>query len=353
MRASLTYVAAHSHTGHKIHHRQTSHGFLLVMLILTGFVLFLSLGTLNSYGMTKSGTVNVTLTVPGAAPSVGAVITTPTKKSTMKKSLTTVTGTCPSGNIATVYNNGSFASSTTCTPQDTFSTNVQLLKGTNVIQAQNYDALNQPGPVTEQVEIAFEPDEEPAPSEVNTAADITIDPSISFPPAPQPSLNPCYDPQPPEGQTQLWLTVPCITRNIFVGEKLDLPVYITGGIGPYALSVNWGDADTSELFSFQTSGRHIVSHTYTIPKAKSISLHLADSKGESFQMQTVTVVNGDESTAVTGVSPLQNALNNLSEVWVEASVPVYWAAVSLFGGFWIGDLFHSFISTQKTIRRRH
>lgn len=352
LKASLTYVAPHTHTGRRLATRHTSHGFLLILLITVGVMLFISLASYNASGMSRSGQVNVSLTVPGSPPSIGASILTPAKKTKMKKSLATVTGICPSGTIAAVYNNGLFASSTACTAQDTFQTTIQLQRGANIVQAQNYDALNQPGPATETVEIALEPEEDPIPASVNTGSDITPVPSLPTSPAPTPPTeNPCYDPAPPSNTDFLWLTTPCITRNVFVGEKLELPVTITGGLAPYALSVDWGDSDTPELYSLKSSGRHILSHTYLIPKVKELRLNLIDSNGETFQMETTLEVNDDGTTIVT-TNPGKDSFSELTGVWLEASVPVYWAAVTLFAGFWVGDLFQRFIGIKNTTRRR-
>lgn len=351
LRASLSYVAPHKHTGHRLHARHTSHGALLLLLILVGIILFLSLASLEAAGITRSGQVTVTLTVPGTPPTTGAVINTPAKKSKMKQSIAQVSGTCPSGNVAAVYNNGTFASSTVCTTQNSFQTNVQLKKGVNTLQAQNYDGLNQPGPATEQIEIAFEPDVDSPPAAINTDADITLDPSIPDILAPQPSENPCYNQVDPEATTELGLIVSCVTRNIFIGEKIELPVTILGGIGPYALLIDWGDDQLSQLYSFPTAGRQSLSHTYLVPRVKNIFLHVADASGQTYQMQSVVDVNEDGSTPIVSSDPLGNIGNTLAGIWLEASIPVYWAAVALFAGFWVGDLFQRFLGLKKTPRR--
>lgn len=354
VRASLTYVAPHKHTGKRLPHRHTSHGFLFLLLIAAGIILFFSLATLEAAGITKNGQINVTLTVPGAPPTTGAVINTPLDKSKVTKPLIVVSGTCPSGNIVAVYTNGQFAGSTSCLSDNSFQTTIQLRVGVNTLQAQNYDALNQPGPLTDQIEVLFEPDDPttPVPAVVNTADDITLDLSIPDTLAPAPSENPCYAPVDLGATTQLTLVVMCVTRNVFVGEKIVLPVTILGGIGPYALSVDWGEGNSPQLYSLNRAGQHQVSYTYSIPRLKNISLSLADASGQTFRLETVIDVNYDGSETVTGVSPFQNTLNNLTGIWLEASVPLYWAAVTLFLGFWVGDLFQRFIGVHRRPQRR-
>ena len=338
IRSSLTYVAPHAHTGHRLPHKHTSHGVLLILLIIAGIILFFSLATLEAAGITKNGQLTVNAVVPGLPPTTGATITSPQTKVTVKNSLLEVAGTCPVDTMVAVYNNGAFFGSTTCTNQNIFRVTIQLNIGINTLQAQNYDNLNQAGPATDQVEVNYEPERDNQPAVINTAADIKVDLSIPNSPAPQPSFQPCYeDPHGWNTPNGLGMLIPCITRNIFVGEKLELPVNISGGVGPYALSVDWGNADQPQLYSLQTSGWHTVSHVYKVPQIKSISLRLADSKGASYQIQSVVEVSGHTgSPSLTGElsssQPLDAIKNVITSTWFEATVPVYWAAVTLFAG---------------------
>ncbi len=341
VKASLRYVAPHKHTGKRLAHKQTSHGVLLIILILAGIILLLNLATLRASGL--SGNVDVSLTVPAPPPTTGVHITSPTDGSRVTTSLVTVSGTCPTGNLVAIYRNGVSAGSTICTDQSTFSLPVQLQPGLNVLQAQNYDALNQPGPSTSQISVTYI-----APLS-NNAATPAADQLPS--PVPQPSASPCYlnNQQVPQGHA-LILLVPCITRSVYVGENLSLPVTITGGIKPYALYVDWGDTTTTELFSFASDGRQFLAHTFATSGIKTIQLRLADSTGNSYRIQTVVQVDG--TTAVPASSPLQGVGNTLQQVWVEASVPVYWSVVALFAGFWIGDIFQRVVAVKTVLKKR-
>ncbi len=362
VKSSIIYVAPHKHTGHRLAHRHTSHGFLFLFLVLGGILLFLSLATLKASGITQNGDVTVTAVVPGDPPTVGAVISSPADQTSFKNSLITVNGTCPYGTIVSIYNNGSPSGSTSCTSQDIFSIVIQLSLGVNTLQAQNYDDLNQAGPVTGQINVEYAPSATVTPTTLppaveNDPSDITIDTTIPNNTAPQPAESPCYLPINEVLDTDvLGMSVNCVTRHVFVGEKILVPVSLWGGIGPYALSVDWGDTTKPELFSFPEKGRHILSHTYLLPQAKNISLHVADSKGQSYQIQAVVQVNTDgTATGLTGEAqdtPLQAIINAANTTWIEASVPVYWAAVSLFLGFWVGDIFQRLMKPVKPLRRR-
>lgn len=356
IRSSLTYVAEHKHTGKRLRHQHTSHGVLLILLIATGVMLFMNLGALSAAGLTSSGTVDVSLTVPGPAPTQGAEITNIPDQSTVTEALLALSGTCPADTIVAIYNNGFSVGSTTCAIGGTFELTIQLQQGTNTLQAQNYDNLNQPGPATSQKTVLYQPPQQPEPNEepeVNTPETITPTPSIPVEPAPQPTEEPCQDLTAPK-TSKLTLTVPCITRNIFIGERFELPVWISGGLNPYALSIDWGDSTDAEVFVLQDAGRHVLSHTYRTPQIRQLGLKIVDSEGASYRVNTVVQVNSNASGAgFSGDNPLENFANAVATHWVEASVPLYWAGVSLFLGFWVGDIFNRFFGNTKKAKKRH
>jgi hypothetical protein len=351
IKQSLLFVAPHKHTGRHLHPRHSSHGLLLLLLLVTGFILFFSLASLEAAGITKNGQVNINFTVPGAAPTTGAVITSPDDQSRVTKQLLEVSGTCPSGTLVAVYNNAIFAGSTACGTESTFGIIIQMRLGINTIQAQNYDALNQPGPVTPQIHVAYEELSPAKTPQINTDDDITVDESIPTPTAPQPSQNPCYNPLPPAATSWVNVTVSCVIRNIFIGEKLDLPITITGGVAPYAASIDWGEGDSQQLFILSKDGRHVLSHVFSSSQVRQLSVQVTDAKGETTKLSTVVDVN--DTTVPSSTAP--NIIGSFFEPalvrWFESSVPIYWAAVALVMGFWIGDIFQRVFGIKKPIRR--
>lgn len=354
IRESLFYIAPHKHTGRHLHRRHSSHGLLFLLLIITGIFMFLSLSTLEAAGITTNGQVNVNLIVPGSAPSTGAVITAPANKSSVTKSLLEVSGTCPSGTVVALYTNGHFTASSVCSAESTFSVTTQLTPGSNVLQAQNYDALNQPGPSTNQVQVLFDVETPPSLQQVNQAEDITIDETIPTQTAAQPNENPCYNPLPPSATSWLNITTSCITRNIFVGEKLDLPITITGGLAPYAVSLDWGEEDSHQLYSLAMNGRHVLSHVFLTPRVKNLTIQATDARGETTRVTTVVDVNDPgEPTAAGHLNIIDTFFKPALVNWFDSSVPLYWAAVALLAGFWIGDVFQRVFGIKKPIRRAH
>jgi len=341
-----------------MHHRHTSHGVLLIALLLTGVLLFSNLGALRAYGLTSSGSRTITVNIAGAPPSVGADITFPTNNTTTKSPQIQVVGTCEPSTLVATYSNGSFVGSSMCTSGGDYTTTIQLQVGVNMLQSQDYDGLNQPGPVTAQVQITREQDPVPVTTPIPTQTPTittTSTPTVATVPAdivpdltppvvvaaPQPADNPCFESSKKGAST---LDVPtiltkCINRSVATGETITLPVRVTGGMAPFALSIDWGDG-VIESKSVLDTEYHNYDHTYAAAGIIRVGLQTTDSNGSTSFLQTVVQINGTPVAATTGTpSTLATITANLGSIWTEAPVPLYWAAVTLVLGFWFGDVF--------------
>lgn len=358
--ASLVSIAPHPLTGRSMHHRHTSHGILFLALILTGILLFDNLGTLRAFGLQGLGSSTITVNVAGTPPTVGATITFPTTNTTTKSPEIQVTGTCPSQLLVAVYNNGIFAGSSVCTNAGDYAIVTSLVVGVNILQAQDYDGLNQPGPATNQVYITRE--QTPVlvastnpeiPVIATSSTDITTDPTPPvITPAPQPTVNPCFDTSKTDGLNPEVPTIiaNCIKRSVFTGDTVTVPIRVTGGAPPYALSINWGDGIT-ELETVLDTNYHNYQHTYKTAGIIGVSLKTTDAKGITSFLQTVVQVNG-QATPGTTTSTFTNITAGLGSVWTEAPVPLYVAAVTLVLGFWVGDVFQR-LFVKDTKGRKH
>lgn len=355
--ASLVSIAPYHHTGRTIHRRHTSHGVLFVALLLTGILLFNNLGALRAYGLTSGGSQTVSVNVLGKPPTIGANITYPTTNTTTKSSQIQVVGTCQPSTLVATYNNGIFAGSSMCSTSGDYATVIQLIVGLNILQSQDYDGLNQPGPVTAQVQISREQNPVPSvsvnpniPVIAKKPADIAQ--SLAPPvvePAAQPATNPCFDTSKTDALNLANPTIiaNCIQRSIFAGEMITLPLRIIGGTAPYALSIDWGDGLT-DLKTVLDTSYHDYQHTYKTAGIINIYLKTTDARGLTSFLQTVIQVNGTPA-AGTATSGLGSIVSGLSSIWTEAPVPLYVAAVTLVLGFWVGDIFQRiFMNTTNT-----
>lgn len=357
--SSLVTVAPHSHTGKRAPHHHTSHGFLLIALLFTGILLFSNLGVLRAYGLTSDGSVNVSVSIYGDPPTEGAVILFPETDTETDHRYIAVTGTCPDQTLVSIYRNGDFAGSTIC-DADEFSVTIQLVADTNVLQAQNYDGANQPGPTTSQVVITYNP---PVPTQLSVNPEVDAEvattpdhvkkdptPVIPAPTAPQPSANPCFnlDAKTSSQANGPMISVGCIHRNIYAGETLSLPLLIKGGQAPYALSIDWGDGK-QDLLSISDSSERSLEHTYSVSGFHQITLNATDVLGATARTQTVVSINGTEAP-ITGIEKI---VDTAKSVWINAPVPLYVTAVTLVLGFWIGDIFNRFWGKPKLPGSHH
>ena len=146
-------LVEHKHTGKLIHHRNTSHLSLAIILFLLGLFLFITSNN-TVKAQFSSGDVKVGLIVPGPAPKVGATIISPVDGTKItNKNTSEVSGTCEAGTFVVVKDNGSLVGSTSCTSAGIFILQIQLWSGNNTLSALNYDNLNQSGPETKSVNI--------------------------------------------------------------------------------------------------------------------------------------------------------------------------------------------------------
>jgi hypothetical protein len=350
--ASLVSTSPHPHTGRSLHPRHTSHGALLLALLFTGVILFTNLGTLRAYGITGSGTTTISVTVSGQAPSIGADITYPTTDTMTNSPEIQVTGTCPSTLLVAIYNNGIFAGSSTCDNSGSYAITVQLQVGTNQLQAQDYDGLNQPGPATAQVEITREAVPVPVVTQVATAptdiAPAAVAPIVT--PAPQPDVNPCFDTSKTDALNPTTPTIiaNCIQRSVYTGDTVTVPIRVTGGTKPYALLITWGDG-TTQLETVLDTNYHNYTHIYKTAGIIGVSLKTTDANGITSYLQTVVQVSGTSTAPVNSTSSF---VSGLSSIWTEAPVPLYWAAVTLVLGFWVGDIFQRIFVKDVTKPRK-
>lgn len=357
---SLLGVAPHAHTGKRIHRRHTSHGFLLTALLLTGVLLFSNLGSLQAFAITKAGAVNVSVNVLGNPPTVGAIISFPVTNSVTAHDYVTVTGSCPSQTLVSIYNNAIFAGSSACTSSGSFSISITLIDGTNILQAQNYDGLDQPGPATPSVIIVKETAPPVSPispiqptdiattlEEVAPQKDPVVTPTPSTPAIPDKCAE--LDESPVTSADPV-IAVGCIQRNVFAGETLSMPLLIKGGLAPFALAVDWGD-EKQDLVTVLDSKKKVLAHTYATGGFHQITLKATDSGGGSTQLQTTVSVNGEVTTG-TVVTNIDKIMETAKSIWVEAPVPLYFTALALAIGFWVGDIFERMALAQQPIRHR-
>ncbi len=288
------------HSGRLRPHEHTSYLPLAILLLVVGFILTVYSAAAASPGP-QEGSVGLTGTVPGPPPIVAATITSPSDQQHFNSSPINVSGTCPTDTLVELFKNDIFAGSTVCS-NGGFSLQVDLLFGKNILIARVYDALNQAGPPSAAVTVYFDI----LPSQ---AGPLT---SLDF------------------SGTQLLLNTDAVYRGLFPEKDFDIPVDILGGTPPYALNVQWGDANNKVVpRPDNTSFR--VGYAYKKPGTYQISMQATDSVGRVAFLGVAAIVNGQPSVA-TGSGSTTAVPNQLLLLW-----PVYTATIGIVVAFWLGE----------------
>lgn len=220
-------------------------------------VLFVSVIGVQAQSSTnpQSGVTGLTGTVPTDPPTQGATITFPSNGQTFTDSQIDVTGVCPDDLLIKLYKNEVFAGSTVC-ENGSFTITIDLFSGQNVLVARVFDELDQPGPDSNSPVVNFDDT-----GGIETALD------------------------------RVTLTTNFAKRGANPGQTLTWPMTLTGGTGPYAISINWGDGEET-LLSLDLAGDFTPEHIYETPGTYRIIVKATDANGSSSFLQLVGVANG-------------------------------------------------------------
>lgn len=240
----------------------------------------------------KPGSYGLEATKKQAPPSQGATITTPGSGSSFTKSPITVNGICPKGLLVQVYNNGVMVGSVMCN-SGSFSIEVSLFAGTNELTAMVYDDLGQAGPVSNKVVVTYTDTQFTAFGELIT------------------------------------LTSAYGRRSSATGTRLEWPLQLSGGTGPYAFNIDWGDDSKAELKSQAVAGLVDIDHAYKKAGIYQLNISAVDVKGASAFLQVIAVSNGQvEDAAAKDKAPA----TKVSVLWIPAAVSLG----LLLPAFWLG-----------------
>lgn len=298
-------LSHHHHSLRLRPHEHTSYLPLAILLLLVS----LPLTVFTAYAGTpytgpEAGSIGLTGTMPAKPPTVAATITTPGNGQRFSSSPVPVGGTCPKETLVEIYKNDIFAGSTPCTSSGTFSLDVDLLIGQNTLVAKVYDALNQPGPDSNQVTVFYD----------------------ALPPQAGP-LTPLN-----LGGSQIILNTDAVFRGVFPERELVIPIDIVGGTPPYAVNIQWGDA-TNKMVPRGDNATFRVAHTYHKPGTYQITLQATDSGGRVAFLTVAVIVNGQPSiTPVASTTSSSATMNKLLVLW-----PLYVASVAVLISFWLGE----------------
>jgi hypothetical protein len=229
-------------------------------LVLTVGVLAGSLGLSSGVAWAadpppQSGSIGLEGTISSKPPTQGATITVPANGATFTSVPITVSGLCPKGLLIKIFSNGVFVGSTLCVG-GSYSLQVDLFSGRNDLVARVYDSLDQAGPDSNKVTVIFN------------------------------------DAQFLQQGSRLSLTSPYAERGAPPGTPLQWPIILSGGVGPYAISVDWGDGSPADLLSQPSPGTITLTHTYKTAGVYKVVIKATDKNGAAAFLQLVGQATG-------------------------------------------------------------
>lgn len=279
--------------------------------LVAAFVLCLMPGVVQALDNPQGNSTGLTGAVASAAPSTGPTITTPTNGQTFTNVPVTVSGLCKTGLLVKVFDNNVFMGSAICA-NGSYSIQIDLFSDENDLVARQYDALDQASPDSNIVRVRFNDNQ----------------------------FN-------PTGSALLILTSDYARRGANPGETLTWPISLSGGTGPYAISVDWGDNKATTLMSLELPGTFNIQHVYDTAGEYSVIIKATDKNGLTAYLQVVAVANG----AITSSSN-NNASDNGSTtiitkvLWLPSLVMLPLLLVS----FWLGRK-HALLALRKHLER--
>lgn len=202
----------------------------------------------------QDGAIGVQGKLSSPPPTTGATIAVPTNGQGFSNLPITVSGICPNDLLVKVFKNNVFAGSVMCN-NGSYSIQIDLFNGQNELVARVYDALDQAGPDSNTVTVIY------TDSRQGTASRVSLTSNFA-----KRGANP--------GQTLVW------------------PIIVSGGEGPYAISVDWGDGKTPDLISQPFPGTMDIKHVYDSPGIYNIIIKATDKNGGIAFLQLVGVANG-------------------------------------------------------------
>lgn len=263
---------------------------LFLLLPMTG------MAATNPDNNPSSGSIGVTGTLPSNPPTRGATIATPTNGQNFTTVPVTVSGLCPTDLLVKIFDNNVFMGSVMCA-NGSYRIQIDLFSGRNDLVARVYDALDQAGPDSNIVTVTFDD------SQFN-----------------------------PTGAPLLILTSDFARRGANPGATLVWPIILSGGTGPYAISVDWGDNKPDDLLSVQFPGAIDLEHVYDTAGIYTITIKATDKNGVTAYLQLIGVANGAITSSSTGTGGDNEIVTVVKVLWAPALMMVPLILVT----FWLG-----------------
>ncbi|MDB5175541.1 MAG: Fibronectin type protein [Candidatus Saccharibacteria bacterium] len=210
-----------------------------------------------------TGSIGLEGKISSDPPKQAASISSPTNGAVFGSVPITVSGLCPKGLLVKIFANNVFVGSAQC-ETGSYSIQVDLFSNQNEIVARIYDSLDQQGPDSNSVTVTFNDQQ-----------------FIQF-------------------GTHVSLSSIYAKRGADPGQVLTWPIILSGGAGPYAVSIDWGDGSAPDLQSQSFAGSFDIKHSYKSAGVYKIIIKITDANGGTAYLQLVGISNGKVTQSGSG-----------------------------------------------------
>jgi len=282
----------------------------LIIAIAVVFLLALSFATVSGQVINpQSDATGLAGTVPSPPPDTPATISIPTNGAVFVAVPISVSGVCPEGLLVKLFKNDVFSGSDLCAG-GSWAISVDLFSGTNELVAIVFDDLDQEGPPSNKVTVEYNDD---------FGADSDFQ--------------------------RVNLTTNFAKRGADPETSLTWPVIITGGIGPYAVSIDWGDG-FDELVTRAVAGEFDIVHIYSESGVYRIVIKTTDARGQSSFLQIVGIVNGPLGEIIDG-GATDTAATAGRVVYRWVTWPLFVLLMMILTSFWLGRRYETHKLKQR------
>jgi hypothetical protein len=247
---------------------------------------------------TETGGVGLEGKISTPPPTQAASIVSPGNGAVFTTMPITVTGSCSNDLMVKIFKNNVFSGSVMC-DRGSYNIQIDLFSSRNDLIARVYDALDQAGPDSNTVSVTFN--------------DSTARPDVP---------------------ARVSLTTNYARRGANPKELLTWPIIISGGTSPYAVSVDWGDGSSNDVYSVTTPGEFTIKHQFEQSGVYRALVKASDKNGAIAYLQLVAVGNGDaKQPSVAGATADKNQTTGKTVImWQPAAI----AIPLIISTFWVG-----------------
>jgi hypothetical protein len=306
-----------------VRNRLAGNRYLAPVLFATALLLLLSVTLprtvhgLGSQQNPQSGSVGLEGKVAAPAPTQAATISVPGNGQSFRTTPITISGLCKTGLLVKLFSNNIFVGSANCA-NGSYSLQADLFSGQNDLVARVYDSLDQAGPDSNVVTVTY------------------------------------TDAQFAQFGTRVSLSSTFAQLGSDPGKELDWPIILSGGVGPYAISVDWGDGTAPALQSESFPGNITIKHTYKSAGVYKVIVKATDANGTVAFLQLVGVANGKVSQSTVTGGSTSSSSGTGTGLGSSKSTIIWWPMLLLLpligSSFWLGRR-HELFSIRKQLEK--